>query len=268
MTRRQLVSLLGAALLPVSGAFAADALPSAESILDRYVEVTGGKAAYEKRLSEVATGTLEYPAQGVKGTITRYEAVPDKYYAALDIPGIGKIEMGVSGGVAWENSAILGPRVKSGEERRQAIREATVNATLVWRKLYPKVETVGTETVNGEECYKVQLTPEEGNAETMYFQKKSGLAVKTTTVAVNQMGEVPVEVLVTDYKKFGGVLAPAKVVQKAAGQEFTITMDKVDVNTSIPPERFALPAEVQALLNKSQEKSSDKASDKAADKKK
>ena len=46
-------------------AYAADEpLPKAETILDRHVEVTGGKAAYQKRKSEIATGTLKFAAQG------------------------------------------------------------------------------------------------------------------------------------------------------------------------------------------------------------
>src|SRR5437763_6729311 len=95
-------------------AFAADdALPKAETILDRFIEVTGGKAAYQKRKTEIANGTLEFTAQGLKGTLTRYSADPDKSYSALDIEGVGKIEMGSGGGIAWEKSAILGPRLKS-----------------------------------------------------------------------------------------------------------------------------------------------------------
>lgn len=252
MNRRILLLVVAAALAPgaLPIASAADPLPSPESILDRYVEVTGGKQAYEKRKTEIASGTLEYPAQGVKGTITRYESEPDNYYATLEIAGIGKIEMGVTGGVAWENSAIMGPRIKSGEEKNQALREATINATLNWRKLFPKVETAGVETIDGQECYKVVLTPSEGKPEIMYFQKKSGLGVKTTTVAVSPMGEIPVEVMVSDYKNFGGVLSPAKVTQKAAGQEFTITIEKVQVNAEIPPERFAMPGEIRALVDK------------------
>jgi hypothetical protein len=248
-------ALAGVVLIGSRPTHAADALPSPESILDRYVEVTGGRQAYERLKSEIATGTMEYSAQGIKGTITRYEASdPDRYYAVLDIPGVGKIEMGVSGGVAWENSALLGPRVKSGEEKAQAVREATMNATLKWRTLFPKVETAGMETLQGEPCYKVVMTPAEGKPEVMYFQKKSGLAVKTTTVAVSQMGEIPVEVTVTNYKDFGGVLAPAKVTNKAAGQEFTISIEKVQVNPDLPADRFALPAEVRALIEKGNEK--------------
>jgi len=246
------IALLGAWTAMCAPA-ADEPLPKAEVTLDRYIEVTGGKAAYLKRRNEVATGTMEFPAQGLKGTLTRYAAAPGNEYSLIEIEGIGKIETGVSGGVAWEQTAILGPRVKSGEERAQALREATFNAALEWRKIYPKVETTGLEPVNGEQCYKVVLAPSEGNPETMYFSKNSGLLRRTTTVAVSQMGEVPVEIDVSDYKAFDGVSIPTKVVQKAAGQEFSISIDSVKANTGVPPNRFEPPDEVKVLLNKSKD---------------
>ena len=247
MTRRiALAALLSA--LPVLRA--ADALPTADAIMERYIEVTGGKQAYAKRKSEVVTGTLEFAAQGIKGKIQRYSAEPDKYFATLEIAGIGNIDMGVTDGVAWEKSAILGPRIKSGEEKAQAVREASFNASVNWHKLFPKVEVEGVETIEGEECYKVVMSPPEGHAQTMYFQKKSGLAVKTTMIATSQMGEVPVSVTVSDYKNFNGVWIPAKTTQKAAGQEFTMTIDNVQLNPAIPADRFALPAEIKALAAK------------------
>lgn len=246
MNRRLLI----VALWGVPTLFAADPLPSAESILDRFVEVTGGKQAYQKRQTEISRGTVEYAALGIKGAIVRYAAAPDKYYSTLDIQGLGKVEMGVNGGIAWESSALLGPRIKTGVEKAEAIREATLNANLEWRKLYTKVATEGVETINGEECYKVVMTPPEGNPEVTYFQKKSGLAVRMTTVGVTQMGDIPIDMLVSEYKNLGGILAPAKVTQKTGAQELTITMESVEANPSIPAERFDLPAEVKALVVK------------------
>ena len=230
--------------------FAADPLPSAESVLDRYVQVTGGKQAYEKRKTEIAHGTLEYTSLGIKGTITRYAAEPDKYYTSMDIEGLGKVEMGVNGQVAWENSALLGPRLKTGVERAEAIREGSLNSTVNWRKLYPKVQNAGIESIDGEDCYKVIMTPAEGQPVIGYYQKKSGLQVKISTVSSTQMGDIPVELIASDYKDFGGILEPAKVTQKTGPQEFTITLDSVEVNPAIPPEKFALPAEVRKLVDK------------------
>jgi hypothetical protein len=254
MNRR--VFLVLPVVLPVvlQVCFAADPLPSAESVLDRYVQVTGGKQAYQKRKTEISHGTVEFPALGIKGSMTRYAAEPDKYYYTVDIQAIGKMETGVNGPIAWENSAILGPRLKTGVERAEALRESSLNATVDWRKLYPKVENQGIETIDGEECFKVVMTPAEGQPVIGYYQKKSGLQVKLTTVASTQMGDVPVEMIASDYKNFGGILEPAKVVQKAGPQEFSMTIERVEVNPAIPPETFALPAEVRKLVDKSEAK--------------
>ena len=228
----------------------AQALPKAETILDRYVEVTGGKAAYEQHSSEILIGTIAFPAQGLSGRLTRYAMAPDKEYSVVEMGPIGKIESGVFNGVAWEKSAILGPRVKTGDEKDQATREARFNAPVDWRNIYTKAETAGTEAVNGDECYKVTLTAATGKPETQYYSKKTGLLLKTTATALSPMGEVAVEVEVSDYKDFGGVLYPTRSKQKAGGQELDISITSVSLNEPIPAEYFQLPGDVKALVDK------------------
>jgi len=225
-------------------------LPSAESILDRYVEVTGGKAAYEQHTSEILMGTMAFPEQGLSGRLTRYAMAPDKEYSVVELGPIGKIESGVVDGVAWEKSAILGPRIKSGDEKDQALREARFNAAVEWRKLYTKAVTASKEAVNGEECYKVTLTPATGKPENQFYSVKTGLLLKTTATAVSPMGDVPVEVEVSDYKKFGGVLYPTRSKQKAGEQELDITITSVSLDEPVPPQYFELPADVKAVLEK------------------
>lgn len=228
----------------------AQALPTAESILDRFVEATGGKAAYQQHTSEVMTGTIAFPAQGLTGRLTRYASAPDKEYSVVELGPIGKIESGVSGGVAWEKSALLGPRLKSGDEKAQAGREAQFRAPVEWRKVFPKAETLSMETVNGEECYKLALTPVSGKPETRFYSRKSGLLLKAVATAVSPMGEITVEVDVSDYKQFGGVLYPTRSRQQTGGQEMVITITDVRLNEAISPQHFELPPEIQALISK------------------
>ena len=160
MTRLERIALLAAfAAALASAPVSAQDLPKAETILDRFVEVTGGKAAYQKHTHEKMTGTILVPEVGMTGNLIRYSAAPDKEYSSLQLGPLGKAESGFSGGVAWEKNAITGPRVKSGDEKAQAEREALFNAQVDWRKVFAKVETTGSETVNGEDCYKVQVTP-------------------------------------------------------------------------------------------------------------
>jgi hypothetical protein len=251
MTQLTRLVLMGTA---VCGLTLAQPLPKAETILDHYVEVTGGKAAYEQHKTEVMRGTIAFPAQGLTGQLTRYSAAPDKEYSMVELGPIGKIESGVADGIAWEKSVILGPRVKDGDEKNQAVRQSRFNAPLEWRKIYPKVETTGVETADAEECYKVVLTPPTGKPETQFFSKKSGLLVKTTATAASPMGDVDVEVTVSDYKNFGGVLMPTRSKQKAGGQQLEISVSNVGVNEAIPPDIFNPPADVKTLIDKAKGK--------------
>jgi hypothetical protein len=243
LTRLTILSALAAALA------SAQPLPKAEAILDRYVEVTGGKAAYQKHTHETLTGTISFPEQGLNGQLTRYAMAPDKEYSVVELGPIGKIESGFTNGVAWEKSAILGPRLKTGDEKDQAAREAQFNGAAEWRAVFPRAETTGSESVNGEDCYKVLLTPAMGKPETQYFSKKSGLLLKTAAIAVSPMGEVPVEVEVSDYKTFDGILLPTRSRQKAGAQQLEITITSV-TDQPVPPGAFDLPPEIKTLLDK------------------
>jgi outer membrane lipoprotein-sorting protein len=64
------------------------------------------------------------------------------------------------------------------------------------------------------------------------------------------MGEIPMEVVVSDYKDFGGLLTPTKMIQKAMGQEIVMTVTSVKNNEEIPADKFEPPAEIKALLKK------------------
>jgi hypothetical protein len=156
------------------------------------------------------------------------------------------------GGLDWQEiREEYEPRVnaaKTGDELQATLRDAIFNAPIHWREMYPTVETVGIESINGEDAYRVLQTPAEGSTVTTYYSVKTGLAIKSTTTLASQMGNIPVEAAMSEYKEFEGVLSPTKMVQNAAGQTINISIDSVQVNVDIPDERFDLPEAVQALV--------------------
>jgi outer membrane lipoprotein-sorting protein len=68
------------------------------------------------------------------------------------------------------------------------------------------------------------------------------------------MGDIPVELIASEYKSFGGILEPVKVTQKTGPQEFTITLESVEANPAIPASRFEMPPEVRQLADKAASK--------------
>src|SRR5438309_10046272 len=86
-------------------------LPNGETLLDKYITVTGGKEAYEKCKNRLTKGTMEIVGAGIKGEVTIYQARPNKMYLEVNFQGLGKVEQGTDGQTVWERSAITGPRV-------------------------------------------------------------------------------------------------------------------------------------------------------------
>ena len=239
------------ALLAAAGArvLAADELPKAETILDKSVEATGGKAAFGKLHSEVITGSMELPAMGIKGTITITKVEPDKSLSEVEIAGVGSVKDGYDGKVAWEIHPMMGARIKDGDEKAAAIREAHFHEEN-WRDDYKKVETVGSETVDGKECYKLLLTPNAGSPVTEFYDKKTNLLVKSTMTANTPMGEIAVEIMPGDYRKEGDLLVAHKMQMSQSGQDITITLDSFKYNVDVPKDKFDLPVDIKALLEK------------------
>jgi len=231
--------------LLATAAFAADDIKP-EAIMDKYIEVTGGQAAYEKTKTLMVTGTVE--VMGMSGTLTSYAAAPDKSYSLVDFSaGPGKFEEGTNGGVAWAMDGMQGPRIKDGDERATALRSGALYKDAHWRDFYKKAELAGSEDVNGKACYKVLLTPNEGSAETRFFEKTSGLLVKVLMPVTSPDGSATAELLLSDYRDEGGVLTPHTIDQKLPSVEIVVKIQSVKENVEIPAGRFDLPAEIKAL---------------------
>ena len=125
--------------------------PTGEQVIDRYVEATGGKAAYEKIKSRVITGKMSIPAQGISGDILIHQKAPNLSHTSITIPQIGgKIERGFNGEVGWEKNPMTGSRVLDGEEKQQMLREASLNNELHWATFtrVPKTSARKTSTVS------------------------------------------------------------------------------------------------------------------------
>jgi len=226
-------------------------LPAASEILDRFIAATGGSSAYKKLQNQEITGTVEFVDAGIKGKTTEYRAAPAKVYRIVDLPGVGKIEAGTDGRVAWEISSETGPRIKSGEEAATVLREANFNAPLQWRNLYSQAECVGKEIVENQPSFKVVLTPKDGKPLIHYYGEISGLLVKVIMTSITPtMGEVATETSLSEYRNEGGVLVAHRLRRKLLSQQIDTRIESVQFNVEMSEYRFELPAAIKSLLAK------------------
>jgi hypothetical protein len=222
-------------------------LPSGESLMARYIQVTGGEAAYAKIKNVSMAGDIEMAGRNVAGSVSIVEA-GEKAYMALDFAGIGKVEECYDGVNAWESSAISGPRLLEGDEKA-SIRQASSIAVITgWRDIYKQTRTVGSEEVEGKPAWKVEMTPKEGQPETFYFDQESGLLVRVKSVLSSAMGDINSDLEMSDYRDIDGIRSPLTMTEKVMSQNIVMRFTSVVYNGMIPSGRFDPPAEVAALL--------------------
>lgn len=222
-------------------------LPSAQAILDKYIEATGGRAAYEKVKNRRVNGTVEIAAMNLKGTVLMEQAAPNKMKFTMDLPGMGKTEQGTDGTDVWTSNAMMGAAVAEGDDREQALRASTFNRELRLMELYPTISVVAKEPVNGKDAFKVEMTPAKGPKETWYFDAESGLPLKSAVTVKSPMGEVVTETAFKEWTEVDGLKQPKATVMSQMGMDIAVTYDKIEQNIEFPENHFAAPKEVQDL---------------------
>jgi hypothetical protein len=229
--------------------FGAD-LPTGESLIRLCVEKEGGTKAIEHAQSAVMTGTVELVGHNISGSLAIYQD-GNKVYTVVELPGIGKIEEGFDGEVAWESNLLQGPRVKEGEELEAAKRSSRMSVLGDWKEYYSSAVTTAEEDVEGKPAWEVVMTPTHGSSvEHFFFDRGSGLLVKMTETLPTSLGDIPVVMILGDYREVDGIQTPFLMTQSAMGQNMAMHIDKAKYNAAIPPGRFDLPAEVKAIAAK------------------
>jgi zinc protease len=222
-------------------------LATAEAVLEASIAAQGGRERMSRIKAMRQTGTFLIPQMGMKGSMTSLTAAPRNSLLAIELTGVGKIRLGVSGDIAWEMNPLTGARVLAGPELAQQLREATFNGDLVWKELYPKAELAGTAEFAGKPAYKIVLTAPDGDTQTRFIAKDTLLPLGVQMVAKSQMGDVPAEAELSDWREVGGIKYPHRLQRKEGPQAIEIAIDKIELDPPLDPATFALPPEIAAL---------------------
>jgi hypothetical protein len=81
------------------------------------------------------------------------------------------------------------------------------------------------------------------------FDVATGLLSQMQARQESQMGRIETTTNMLEYKEFGGVKIPTRIVTQVMGQEMTATVKSVSTDP-IAPAEFEPPAEIRALMQK------------------
>lgn len=225
----------------------APALPSARSIIDRYIELIGGRKAILAHTSSHATGTINMSGAGITGALDIYGAAPNKSMLKINLGGIGEVLEGFDGVHAWSVSPMTGPMLIRGKELEEKRFDADFYSELHDETRYASMKTVEKTMLEGRPCYKVSLVKKDGGEDFDFYDVETGLKAGAIQTRESQMGPMAVTQVQSDYKKFGGLLVPTTMKQTAMGVEQMLKITSIEFDT-VPPSSFEPPAQIKALI--------------------
>lgn len=218
---------------------AAPAAPTADQILNRYVEATGGRAAWQKLTSRVSTGTIDAPSMNLSGTIEIHEKAPNRVLAVIAIAG-ASFRQGFDGTVGWTDDPQNGLREQSGAELAEARRDADFYHPLDMRRLYTKFTVIGTEKIGERNAYVMEAAvPEGGTPDRIYFDTQSGLRLRVISQHHDPEGVMEYRVDYEDYREVDGVRLPFVIHQTSGDSTLSIRIGELHHNVPLDDSQFA-----------------------------
>lgn len=226
---------------------AADKLPTARSIIAKYIAAIGGREAILSHTSTRSTGTFTVSSAGMTGSIELFAAKPNKSVVKITIAGVGEITEGFDGTNGWTISPMTGPMLLQGKQLEEKRFDTDFYGELHDDSRYESMTTVERTDFDGRPCYKIRLVRKNGGEDFEFYDVATGLKVGRIATRETQMGTVTGTAVETDYRKFGNLLLPGTIKNSLMGVQQVITIQTIEYD-GVPAAAFEPPAEIKALI--------------------
>jgi zinc protease len=211
---------------------------TAQEVIDNYIDAIGGAATMKKMETVKQEGEIEM--QGQKISTTLIKKAPNKMMNEMTMQGM-TVQKQVFDGEKGFTSGMQGEKDMEGEELAALKVESTMNIELKYDELGYKLELVETEKVDGNEAYKIKVTPPAGDSYYNFFDMESGLKVMSKKTIKTEQGSMDQVQTFSDYKAVDGIKFPHTVTISSTGmpQPMKMQMNNIEVNPKVEDAVFA-----------------------------
>lgn len=212
--------------------------PAADSVLDKYVQASGGAAAIDKITSRVMKGTIDFG--GKSFPIDIYSKEPEMRISLTHLPE-GDSVTAFNGHEGWLGTPGRPMREMHGGDLDGAAIDADLHLATHLRHIFSKTEVKGTEQIGNQET-DIVVGQREGKLPLyLYFDQKTGLLVRMVRYGETALGRLPVQIDYADYRDADGVKIPYRWTLARPSGRFTIQLSDVKENAPVDDAKFVKP---------------------------
>ena len=215
-------------------------LPTADQLLDRYVQAIGGAAALAKLTTRTVSGVL-VTESGRTSTLTITQKAPNQGLLSA-VTADGRTDRyGFDGTDAWQASG-KSAFDAHGLEAARIARDAQFFLDTEVKKRYPRRFTAGKEMAGDEEAYVIRAGGPGTISEKLYFSAKSGLLLRRVVMTRTASGRFIEQTDYSDYREVDGVKLPFTVARIEVNARYTEKYSEIKHNVPVDDAVFRKPA--------------------------
>jgi len=225
--RKAALALAGIAVLFSGSAYADDL--DAKKIIDKAIEAHGGAEALAKNKDKSVNAKAKMTINQMGGIEATMESfISDKKFKhVLDfsIMGMNFNEIiGYDGKEMWivlNGKEIMSVTGKDLDPLKDMIHAEELAGLVLLKEKGIETSLIGESKLDDQELVGIRVSSKDHKDVSMYFDKKSGLLVKVENRGVDFLSkeEVAEERIMSDFKKFDGVLQPTRIVINHDGKK-------------------------------------------------
>jgi hypothetical protein len=222
---------------------------TAEELVNKNIQAKGGLENMKAIHSVRMTGKLN-AGGGFIATVTQENMRPNLVRQTFALQGMTAIQA-YDGSAGWQIQPFGGhkdPEMMGEDDLRDLLLAADFDGPLVeYKQKGNTVEYLGHDVVDGDDALRLKVTLKNGDILYYYLDPDTFLEIRRESQQFIR-GSIREHVLeMGSYKPVNGVMYPYSLSEgpKSNPSEQTTTIEKIELNMSIPSADFALPASLK-----------------------
>jgi photosynthetic reaction center cytochrome c subunit len=227
-------------------------MPKPGVIIDKYLQALGGAQRLSTMTSWAATGTsMGFGGFGGAGRVELYAQAPDRRSTIIRFPAAPDRDASVrsfDGRVGWIKTplSVLGEYQLSGSEFDGARLDAQLSFPGQLTQVLNNLRTLDPVTIDGKACDVVQGDSQRRTFATLFFEKSTGLLVRTMRFGPSPIGRIPTQIDYSDYRNVNGIQMPFRFTMSWLDGRDEVQLNQIQLNVPIDAVKFGRPTALES----------------------
>jgi hypothetical protein len=231
---------------------------TADELVQKNIQAKGGMEKIKGIHSVRITGKVTI-GPGMRAVSVQENQRPNLVRETIAMQGMTEVKA-YDGSTGWQIDPFEGhkdPQLMGEDDLKDLLLDADFDGPLVdYKEKGNSVEFMGHDLVDGDDALRLKVTLKNGDILYYFLDPDTSLEIRKEVQQFIRGAVHESVIQMGSYKPVAGVMYPYSISQgtNANPEEATVTVEKIEVNQSVPAADFAVPASLQGSKGETEKK--------------